>query len=128
MQHLNKYLTYDECEAAMCLWEECLWRMNFARKEGGMSAQEEVELWVWLKHEEGASMARDWCMHLAPDIERCYLIAREKFGFDDSFDWEFVPRWADEAMAVDKAGHFFTETWLTYIAYKVTYDWRQTFP
>ena len=75
---------------------------------------------------EGAASARDACLSFATDIEYCYTVARDQFGFDDSFDWEFVPRWADYAMEVTEE-HMLTEEWLRYIAYKVTEDWKEIF-
>lgn len=116
-------MTYDETEAAMCLWEECLGRMNHCRHMGGMSAMEECEMWNWLRCGEGAANARQQCIELAPHIEGSYRIAYNLLGFDDSFDWEFVPRWADHAMELEKY-HELTPKWASYLAHKVVRDWK----
>lgn len=126
MLHINDKLTYDECEAAMCLWEECLNRLDLRRKSGGYDAMEQCDLWNWLRGGEGAASARDMCMQLAKDIELSYKWACEAYGFDDSFDWEFIPRWANEAMEVTEY-HQLDDGWNRYIAYKVTEDWRTLF-
>lgn len=110
--HVNDTLTYDETEAAMCLWEHCL----HTRSQGCDL------LWDWLRGGEGAANARDMCIRLAPDIERSYQIAR-KCGFDDSFDWEFVPRWAALAMEITNDYDLYQE-WIDYIGRRVFYDWK----
>lgn len=120
--------SYDECEAALCLWEECLHRISNARKraksagESWIDAQDNEELWNWLRGGEGAACARSMCIDLARDIEQSYMFARD-LGFDDSFDWEFVPRWADHAMDVSEE-HYLDEKWNRYIAAKVVEDWK----
>lgn len=128
VRHINyvNEFSSDEVEAAMCIWEECIHRLAEARSRGGIEAQEQDELWNWLRGGEGAACARDMCIRLCRDLEQCYLMARDWFGFDDSFDWEFVPRWCDYAMEVTEE-HDLTAPWHKYIAYKVTYDWRETF-
>ena len=114
-------LTSDECEAAMCLWEECLLRQVLHKQEHGRD--EEDPLFLWLAEGEGTASARDKCMDLAVDIEGSYQIARDEFGFDDCFDWEFVPRWADEAMELTEY-QYITKNWWSYLAYKVTERWK----
>jgi hypothetical protein len=118
--------TDEEVDAALCLWEECLLRKVGARSKGGLEAMEAEPLWVWLSAGEGAASARDMCLQLAKDIELSYQYAR-LIGFDDSFDWEFVPRWADYAMEVTEE-HFLDDKWNRFIAKKVTEDWHATFP
>lgn len=109
---------YDEAEvdAALCLWEECInrqWRGD-------------NRLFDWLRGGEGVASARDMCILWGPDLEVCWKIAHEHFGFDDSFDWEFVPRWASLAMELTEEHHI-TPVWLKWMAYKVTEDWRERF-
>lgn len=108
------FLTSADCEAAMCLWEECLLRRN----------QNEDNLFDWLRGGEGTANARDMCIELATDLEQSWQIAYDEFGFDDSFDWEFVPRWADEAMDLTE-WETLTPRWWKYLAWKVTESWKQ---
>ena len=118
--------TSDEVDAALCLWEESLMRQIDHKKKHGHDSID--PLFDWLRGGvQGAACARDMCIELSPDIEATYVIARDEFGFDDSFDWEFVPRWADYAMELTETHHL-TPTWFKWIAYKVTEDWRATFP
>jgi hypothetical protein len=123
--HLNTF-SYDEAEAAMCLWEECLGRLDHCRHNGGVSAMEECEMWNWLRGGEGMANARGMCLELARDVEYSWVIAHDHFGFDDSFDWEFVPRWVNYAMELTET-HLITPQWCRYLAYKVTEDWRTIF-
>lgn len=108
-----RLLTCDECEAAMCLWEECLLRRS----------QDEDNLFDWLRGGEGCASARDMCIELAKDLDESWKLAHEKYGFDDSFDWEFVPRWADEAMDLTEWENL-TPRWWKYLAWKVTERWK----
>jgi hypothetical protein len=119
--------TEEEVDAAMCIWEECLMRQISWKKENGPYPDTGPPLFDWLRGGEGAAAARDMCIMLAPDVEACWLLAHDEFGFDDSFDWEFVPRWLDHAMELTETHHL-TPTWLKYLAYKVTEDWRETSP
>jgi hypothetical protein len=107
-------LTIDEAEAAMCLWEECLLRRS----------QNQNDLFDWLRGGEGMADARSMCIEYATDIEQSWQIAYNEFGFDDSFDWEFVPRWADYAMELTQY-QLLTANWRPYLAYKVTECWKQ---
>lgn len=102
----KSYFNYDECEAAMCLWEESIQRQHMR----------DDELFGWLAGGEGAARARGMCIELAKDIEYSYNVAKA-FGFDDCFDWDFVPMWADLAMEISAFSDL-TEPWLRYIGYK----------
>ena len=113
---MNITYTEDEVEAAMCLWEECLLRR--------MNNDEEV--FHWLRAGEGAASARLQCILLAKDTEYSWQIAREHFGFDDSFDWEFVPLWLNYAMDLTETHHI-TPKWCHYLAYKATEEWRNKY-
>lgn len=101
--------TYDECEAAMCIWEEAIHRQ----------AVKDDELFKWLAGGEGAATARGMCIELAKDIELSYHVAK-MYGFDDCFDWDFVPMWATLAMEVTEE-HDLTEKWLRWIGYKIAW-------
>jgi hypothetical protein len=107
--------SYKECEAAMCLWEECL-----LRRANGDDA-----LFDWLRGGEGAASARFMCIDFAEDIEGSYQWAQDVLGFDDCFDWEFVPRWADATMELTETT-FLTKTWWSYLAYKVMTNYKET--
>lgn len=115
--------TEDEVEAAMCIWEECIMRQIDWKKEHGPYPDIGPPLFDWLRGGEGVASARDMCIMLAPDVEESWKIAHKHFGFDDPFDWEFVPRWLDYAMELSET-HIITPIWLKYLAYKVTEDWR----
>lgn len=125
----SPFYSKDEVDAALCLWEECLQRLFLARTEAKRNhqdwteAQEAEPLWNWLRGGEGAANAREMCIYLCKDIEYSYQVARDELGFDDSFDWEFVPRWADVAMEVTET-QLLTPKWAHYIAYKVTEAWK----
>lgn len=97
---------YNECEAAMCLWEECLRRRVL----------NDEEMFDWLAGGEGCASARGMCIEFAKDIERSYNVAKA-FGYDTLFDWEFVPFWADLAMEITVFSDL-TPNWLNYIGYK----------
>lgn len=120
----------DEVDAALCLWEECILRMQIAkddaRREGGnpIDAMEEEPYWNFLRGGEGAANARNMCILLSPDAEACWQIANSEFGFDDSFDWEFIPLWVDEVMELTTYQDL-NSKWWTYLAYKVTERWRR---
>ena len=111
----SKEFSYDEVDAAMCLWEECI------RRQG----VRDDDLFHWLADGEGACAARDRCIDLARYVEHSYQVARA-FRFDDSFDWEFVPVWADIAMEVTQE-HPISPVWSAYIGYKVTALWRESY-
>jgi hypothetical protein len=104
----------DEVEAAMCIWEECINRR----------LEKDDKLFDWLRGGEGVASARDMCIQLCGDLEESYLLAREWFGFDDSFDWEFVPRWCSYVMELTEE-HDLVAPWHKYIAYKVTCEWKE---
>ena len=103
--------TYDETEAAMCLWEECIRRQTIR----------DDDMFRWLAGDEGAASARDMCIELAAGVERSYYVAKA-FGFDTLFDWEFVPAWTNYAMEITEEGHILNRSWLNYIGYKVAWD------
>lgn len=114
--------TSQEVDAAMCLWEECIMRQVSWRNEHGIT-DTGPPMFDWLRGGEGAASARDMCVCLAKDLEESWKVAHEKYGFDDSFDWEFVPRWADEAMDLTEWENL-TPRWHKYLAWKVTERWK----
>jgi hypothetical protein len=74
--------TLNEVEAAMCIWEHAL------------HCRRVDEHPKWLR-DEGAAANRTTCMHMAPAMETAYQYAVTWYGYDDPFDWEFVPLMLD---------------------------------
>lgn len=110
--HVNALLTYDEAEAAMCLWEESIRRQGIR----------DDDLFKWLAGGEGAASARDMCLQLAKDVEHSYLVAK-LHGFDACFDWDFVPQWANLAMEITMTNEL-TPSWCNYIGWKIA-EWEK---
>lgn len=82
----------EEMDAALCIWEVAVdpRATDHIKKRGeGMFVD-------WMKEGEGFAHARDNAVHLAKFCELAYIYAKHH-GFDDSFDWEFVPRFCDRA-------------------------------
>lgn len=102
----------DEIDAALCLWEECIRRRQLG----------DDEFFDWLRGGEGAANARDMCVQLAKDCETSYQVARE-CGFDDSFDWEFVPLWVNLAITITNE-HEMKAPWIDYMGRRIYYDWK----
>lgn len=100
----------EEVDAALCIWEYALSPSNtdHLRKLCTGSFLD------WLKGEEGYASAREAAAHLARFCEMSYIYARH-YGFDDSFDWEFVPRWCDRIQnAFDDPGELSREVGISY--------------
>ena len=72
----------DDALAAMCIWEY---------------AMEDHVVYQWLEQGEGACQARDNALALAPYANQAWLKAKEQ-GYDDPFDWEFVPWFVSDVM------------------------------
>jgi hypothetical protein len=104
--------TADEVEAALCIWEYCMLRRN----------QEDDNVFDWLRGGEGTASARQQCIELARDCEKSYHIARSH-GYDTLFDWEFVPRWVQLAMSVNRSS-VLTPDWITYIGLEIYREFR----
>jgi hypothetical protein len=104
--------TRDECEGAMCLWEYCLLQRS----------NDDDSVFDWMRGGEGAANARDMCIDLASDLEQSYRVAKA-FGYDDCFDWDFVPRWVSIAMQITEE-HTLEGPWITYLGLEAYRDWR----
>lgn len=104
--------TEAHVEAAMCLWEYAL----LLRTEGDDSVYD------WLRAGEGSACARQQCINLAKDCEGSYQLALTS-GYDDSFDWEFVPRWMHMAMQITEK-HDLCEPWIDYIGLAILRDFE----
>lgn len=79
-------------------------------------------MFEWLAAGEGAASARQQCIALAKDCDRSYHIAND-LGYDDLFDWEFVPRWVREAMRITEK-HDLAPEWVDYIGRKIYDEFR----
>jgi hypothetical protein len=120
----NEVYTFDEAEAAMCLWEECLTRLARARAVDGFESQENDPYWKFLCKGEGAACARETCLDLAKPLAYSYDYAYTHYGYCSSFDWEFVPDWVDLAIEISESNEFPTQAWLEYMAEKITKECR----
>ena len=70
----------DLREAACCIWEALLDdRINYPQFDT-----------MW--ENEGSAGVRMWAVNNAERCEKAYLKAK-KHGFDDCYDWTFVPKW-----------------------------------
>lgn len=83
MFEFNEPSAYCLTDAAMCLWEEAL---------------DKPEIMERLKDGEGAVAARDYVQTvLAPLCDLSWQYAIRVLGYDDAFDWEFVPEFLKQA-------------------------------
>lgn len=78
--------TDDLVDAAMCLWEYCL-------NESPRQFSDYVVV-------AGYCETRSRIAALAALCHQAYEVAREQ-GYDNCFDWEFVPRWFDRCVEED---------------------------
>lgn len=106
------YYTEEHMDAALCIWEYCMFRR----------IRNDESVFDWLRGGEGAAAARDMCIRLAKDCEKSYQIANH-LGFDDSFDWEFVPAWVELAMHITHQ-HDLAPEWVDFMGRKIYYDWK----
>jgi hypothetical protein len=112
---MNETYTRDETEAAMCIWEFCLDRRTVG----------EEDVFDWLRGGEGAAAARDMCILLAPDCERSYLIAKGE-GYDDNFDWNFVPTWVRKGMEHSREAYL-NEVWVKNVGLAIAHEWKRSY-
>lgn len=70
----------EAMESAMCIWE---WALEQIRSDGNSTIQKKL-------FRCGASQLRHYLLQLADDMDRAFKVA-QKLGYDDPFDWEFVP-------------------------------------
>lgn len=76
----------EAARTAMCLWEALL------------EVQIDTANRNVIGELGGAYAARDLCLDLAIPCNDCWEIANA-LGYDDSFDWNFVPQWLDLYLA-----------------------------
>jgi hypothetical protein len=69
-------ITYQAAETALCIWE---WMI------------EQRAAIAWLP-DTGAYAHRRLAIELAEPMNTAFDYAVESYGYDDAFDWEFVPR------------------------------------
>jgi hypothetical protein len=105
--------TEDHVDAALCIWEYCLLLRNDT---------DDDSVFDWLRGGEGAATARNMCIQLAKDCDRSYTVAAA-LGYDDSFDWEFVPRWVTEAMHISEFAGL-EGPWIDYIGRRIYDEFR----
>jgi len=67
----------ESATTAMCMWEWFLTSSEFCRDH--------------FKHPEGACATRDNFLQHAHVLDEAWSIANKEHGYDDAFDWEFVP-------------------------------------
>lgn len=78
---------HDLCEAACCLWEEVLQLLDRNHKQ-----LDEI------REAEGMSALRLKVVGWVDELEADYKKAVAD-GYDDSFDWEFVPAWINTKLS-----------------------------
>jgi hypothetical protein len=71
-------------EAGMCLWEEVHGRIT----------DDNFPDWVQAREAVGTAAMRSCCADMVEQLEADWVLAQER-GYDDSFDWEFVPVWVN---------------------------------
>lgn len=79
----------DLIDASMCAWEYVLSELS-----GGNNK------WTARRDLEGTSALRHHVLNMAEVIHSAYGVA-VKAGFDESFDWEFVPEFLSRATDAD---------------------------
>lgn len=79
----------DLIDASMCAWEYVLSELS-----GGNNK------WTARRDLEGTSALRYHVLNMAEVIRSAYGVA-VKAGFDESFDWEFVPKFLSRATDAD---------------------------
>lgn len=90
----------EERDAAACLWEAALALRH--ELSGKIDVPHALTPWqgAFLSEweDEGTASMRYMIGDMAPDCHRDYLGAVEHHGYDDSFDWEYVPTWLNAAL------------------------------
>ena len=79
-------------DAAVCLWEACL-DNNFQH-------------YARFREDNGAAETRDRVVSFAKQCHDAWVIANEKLGFQDPFDWEWCPRFLRLCVDDDFTLHF----------------------
>lgn len=111
-------MNVSEVEAALCMWEHAV------TPDGLMNIKSKPFL-DWLAGEEGYAHARMAVIHLAPFCEISYIWAKHN-GYDDCFDWEFVPAWCQYAMKRTPA--VISAEWAISIGKSIYEDWMVVNP
>lgn len=105
--HRDSRYSYDDCEAALCIWEYSI----------ACQQQGDDSVFEWLAGGEGAACARSQCISLGNDCDESYQRA-VTLGYDECFDWEFVPRWVRLAMEIS-AKHDLVGHWIEYMGLEI---------
>jgi hypothetical protein len=107
---------WTECQidAALCLWEYAL----------SCKVEKDLSVFNWMGGDSGGTaFARQICIELAKNCDRSYHIAHD-LGYDDCFDWEFVPCWVREAMKLTTI-HDLEAPWIDFIGRKIYQDYME---
>jgi len=93
--------TYDITEAACCIWEALLAirsRVTFEEERGETSEYFLKEINEGFIDHGTAQMRYLAITH----AEKCHLdyVKAVEDGFDDAFDWDFVPTWVRENFTI----------------------------
>ena len=107
-------MTRDECEAALCIWEYALSPVDQGRND--------EKFLDWLKQGEGWAQARTTVMDITSLCEIAYVWAKHH-GYDDCFDWQFVPAWCQFAMRRILPSDL-NETWAIQTGFRIYKEWR----
>jgi hypothetical protein len=93
--------TYDQIEAACCIWEALLETMKNVDHQLSMGMPCDVWDLKLLQgfQDHGASEMRHLAITHAHQCHMDYAKAVED-GYDDAFDWDFVPTWVEENFKV----------------------------
>ena len=81
--------THEQMLDAMSLWEALLDGVSDADRE-------------WYKRQcaEGACMLRDTFATMSPLCAMAYERAHNVYDFDDSYDWDWCPKWLEAVKAI----------------------------
>jgi hypothetical protein len=83
--------TYDQMEAAACMWEHVLGRLRRA-KPGDRNP------WAEYKEAYGMCQLRERVILHAPVLEEAYQRAKanDTYDYEGTFDWDFVPKYMED--------------------------------
>lgn len=86
--------THEQMLDALCLWEAVLTGLTDADRD-----------W-WFGQCEGTAVLRDMVATMSPLCAMACERAVNVYEFDDSYDWEWCPRWLEavKAICVDTNG------------------------
>lgn len=80
--------THEQMLDAMCLWEAVLTGLTDADRD-----------W-WFEQGEGCAVVRDMVATMSPLCAMSYEHAHNVYDFDDSYDWDWCPKWLEAVKAI----------------------------